>query len=60
MTEFLHQIVANREYIQRDREQHWELRNAMEESFRMAITSDPWADAQTVVYSSSDDLEQRY
>ena len=42
MTEFLHQIVANREYIQRDREQHWELRNAMEESFRLAWTVDPW------------------
>ena len=56
MTEFLHQIVANREYIQRDREQHWELRNAMEESFRMAITSDPWEDAQTVVYPNNEDL----
>ena len=60
MTEFLHKIVANREYIQNDREQHWELRNAMEESFRMAITSDPWEDAQTVVYSSDNYLEQRY
>jgi hypothetical protein len=43
MTEFLHKIVANREYIQSDREQHWELRNAMEESFRLALTVDPWA-----------------
>ena len=42
MTEFLHKIVANREYIQSDREQHWELRNAMEESFRLALTVDPW------------------
>jgi hypothetical protein len=56
MTEFLHQIVANREYIQNDREMHRELRNAIEDSFTMAITSDPWADAQTVVYPRSEDL----
>jgi hypothetical protein len=42
MTEFLHQIVANREYIQNDREMHRELRNAIENSFASAITSDPW------------------
>jgi hypothetical protein len=42
MTEFLHQVVANREYIQNDRDMHRELRNAIEDSFRMAITSDPW------------------
>jgi len=56
MTEFLHQIVANREYIQNDREMHRELRNAIENSFASAITSDPWADAQTVVYPRSEDL----
>jgi len=56
MTEFLHQIVANREYIQNDREMHRELRNAIENSFALAITSDQWADAQTVVYPRSEDL----
>jgi len=56
MTEFLHQIVANREYIQNDRDMHRELRNAIEDSFRMAIDADPWADAQTVVYPRNEDL----
>jgi hypothetical protein len=55
MTEFLHQVVANREYIQNDREMHRELRNAIENSLE-AITVDPWADAQTVVYPRSEDL----
>jgi hypothetical protein len=55
MTEFLHQIVANREYIQNDREMHRELRNAIENSLE-AITIDPWADAVTVVYPRSEDL----
>jgi len=52
MTEFLHQVVANREYIQNDREMHRELRNAIENSLE-AITIDPWADAQTVVYPTN-------
>jgi hypothetical protein len=42
MTEFLHKIVANREYIQNDRDQHFELRNAIENSFRLVLTNDPW------------------
>jgi len=56
MTEFLHQIVANREYIQNDREMHRELRNAIENSFAMAITNEEWSDTQDVVYPRSEDL----
>jgi hypothetical protein len=56
MTEFLHQVVANREYIQNDREMHRELRNAIENSFAMAITTDEWADTQDVVHPRSEDL----
>jgi hypothetical protein len=55
MTEFLHKIVANREYIQNDREQHWELRNAMEESFRLALTVDPWEVSTPVTYPTNED-----
>jgi hypothetical protein len=67
MTEFLHHIVANREYIQRDM--------AILNGWANTTYTDPWADAQTVVYPrytdpwadaqdvvqpSSDDSEQRY
>jgi hypothetical protein len=34
---------------------HRELRNAIENSLE-AITIDPWADAQTVVYPRNEDL----
>jgi hypothetical protein len=55
MTEFLHKVVANREYIQSDREQHWELRNAMEESLRLALTVDPWEVSNPVIYPTNED-----
>lgn len=43
MSEFLHKVVANREYIQRDREMHAEIREAIE-FFRPV--SDPWAEEE--------------
>jgi hypothetical protein len=56
MTEFLHHVVANREYIQRDM--------AILNGWANTTYTDPWADAQDVVQPSSDDLcrdsEQRY
>ena len=52
MTEFLHNVVANREYIQRDMD--------MVNQWTTVIHADPWADAQDVTHQSNDDLEQRY
>jgi hypothetical protein len=52
MTEFLHNVVANREYIQRDMD--------MVNQWTTVIHADPWANAQDVVQPSSDDSEQRY
>lgn len=49
MTEFLHQIVANREYIQRDM--------ATINSLDIPrFTSDPWADWEYVIHPSNEDL----
>jgi hypothetical protein len=54
MTEFMHHIVANREHIQAD----MDLFHAYQAMALSAtqIVSDPWADAQTVVYPRSEDL----
>lgn len=43
MSEFLHKVVANREYIQRDRELQAELREAI--AFFRPV-SDPWVEEE--------------
>lgn len=43
MTEFLHQVVANRDYIQNDRELHLALRNALNEGWSAIVNTGPWA-----------------
>lgn len=44
MSEFLHHLVANREYRQHDRELHIALREQMRDSYRAVFNfnNDPW------------------
>ena len=42
MSEFLHHLVANREYRQHDRELHLAMREQMQYNFREIFNTDPW------------------
>jgi hypothetical protein len=54
MTEFLHQVVANREYRQHDIVLHRALREQILRG--VGLTDDPWEVSTPVTYPTNEDL----